>query len=265
LDVNNYRAALMKIQQDRASADDARVVAESAHIKSVRAALDRLGQSDVVFVSPATDGLTMPDGIHWLAAAAQEASQNRQRVSVLVGQENVAVFNVLSLPTHGMLSQKLLNQVRASLLMQDGGVPGPMLVMYPLIPRSVYQAKRSSTALAATGALAAIGALGSFDTAENSSDSEEDCEMADEQLLEVLTKAATTMSKWDRDTSLARDRFQIDSVLGQHDLAHVCPKVVTVSFKPDTSGSRASEKGLLLTKPPARLCWEVPRCTRQLS
>ncbi len=145
----------------------------------------------------------------------------------------------------------MLNQVRSSLLMQERDVPGPLLVMYPLIPRSVFSAKRSATAWAAADALAATGALVGLGGAENSSDSEEDCFTEEGQLPEVLTKAATTMSKWDRETALARDRFQIDSLLGQHDLTQVCPKSVTFSFKADASGSRSSEKGLLLTKPPA--------------
>ena len=41
--------------------------------------------SGVVFASPATGGLAVPEGIHWLTAAVQEANKNRSRVSVLAG------------------------------------------------------------------------------------------------------------------------------------------------------------------------------------
>ena len=72
------------------------------------------------FVSPATGGLTVPEGIHWLTAAVQEANKNRSRVSVLAGKgEEAAVINILSMPTHGVLSQKLLHQVRSSVLLQS--------------------------------------------------------------------------------------------------------------------------------------------------
>ena len=122
LEINSYRAALAKLEAAVATDEDARLATESAHLKSVIAAQGHVAQSDVVVVSPATGGLTVPDGIHWLAAAVQEAARNRHRVSVLAGRQAVAVFNVLSLPTHGMLSPKVLGQVRTSLLMQEDDV-----------------------------------------------------------------------------------------------------------------------------------------------
>ena len=126
------------------------------------------------------------------------------------------MINILSLPTHSMMSQKLLHQVRSSVLMQSD-MCGPTLLMYPLIPRSVYKAKRTMTASAATGASLTAAA-------DDSSDSEDDIFGEEGQLPEVLTKASTTMSKWERDAALARDRFEIDSVWGQHDLARSAPK-----------------------------------------
>ena len=106
--------------------------------------------SYVVFASPATGGLTVPKGIHWLAAAVQEANTNRNRVSVLAVKTEVAVINILSMPTHGMISQKLLHHMRSSVLMQSE-MRGPTLLMYPLIPRSVYKAKRTTMVWAADG------------------------------------------------------------------------------------------------------------------
>ena len=219
LDVNSYRAALQKLSENLESEEDALAAAQVSHIKSVQAAQNQMQLSDVVFASPATGGLAVPEGIHWLTAAVQEANKNRSRVSVLAGKTEVAVINILSLPTHGMMSQKLLHQVRSSVLMQSD-MCGPILLMYPLIPRTVYKAKRTMAASAATGADLTAAADGDDD----SNDSEDDIFGEEGQLPEVLTKASTTMSKWERDAALARDRFEIDSVLGQHDLTQVCPQ-----------------------------------------
>ena len=133
--------------------------------------------SYVVFASPATGGLTVPEGIHWLTAAVQEANKNRSRVSVLAGKTEVAVINILSMPTHGMMSQKLLHQVRSSVLMQSD-MRGPTLLMYPLIPRSVYKAKRTMIASAATGAslTAAAGTSAECGGDDDSNDSEDEIE-----------------------------------------------------------------------------------------
>ena len=83
LDVNSYRAALQKLSQHSASEKDALAAAQVIHIKNVQAAQNQMQLSDVVFASPATGGLAVPEGIHWLAAAVQEANKNRRRVSVL--------------------------------------------------------------------------------------------------------------------------------------------------------------------------------------
>ena len=141
LDVNSYRAALQKLSQHSASEKDALVAAQVIHIKNVQAAQSHMQLSDVVFASPATGGLAVPEGIHWLTAAVQEANKNRIRVSVVAGatEVDVAVINILSMPTHGMMSQKICHQVRSSVLMQSD-MRGPTLLMYPLIPRSVYKA-----------------------------------------------------------------------------------------------------------------------------
>ena len=136
LDVNSYRAAVQKLSQHLASEKYGLAAAQVNHNKSVQAAQNQMQLSDVVFASPATGGLTVPAGIHWLTAACQEANKNHKRVSVLAGKPEVAVINILSMPTHGMLSQKFLRQVRSSVLMQTD-VPAPTLLMYPLIPRSV--------------------------------------------------------------------------------------------------------------------------------
>ena len=65
---------------------------------------------------------------------------------MLAGKTEVAVINILSMPTHRMMSQKLLHQVRSSVLMQSD-MCGPTLLMYPLIPRSVYKAKTGDVRL----------------------------------------------------------------------------------------------------------------------
>ena len=237
LDVNSYRAARQKLCQHSASEKDEFMAAQVNHIKNVQAAQNQMQLSDVVFASPATGGLTVPEGIHWLTAVVQEANKNHKRVSVLAGKTEVAVINILSMPTHGMLSQKFLHQVRSSVLMQTD-VPAPTLLMYPLIPRSVYKAKRTMTASAAIGAgsMAADGASAACGGDDDSSGSED--VFGDEgQLPEVLTKASTTMSKWEREAALARDRFEIDSILGQHDLTQVYPEAVVFSYKEDEIGA----------------------------
>ena len=114
----------------------------------------------------------------------------------MAGHTEVAVINILSMPTHGMMSQKLLHQVRSSVLMQSD-MRGPTLLMYPLIPRTVYKAKRTMIASAATGAslTAAVGASADCGGDDDSNDSEDDIFGEEGQLPEVLTKASTTMSK----------------------------------------------------------------------
>ena len=125
------------------------------------------------------------------------------------------MINILSMPTHGMMSQKLFHQVRSSVLMQSDS-RSPILLMYPLIPRSVYKAQRTMIASAATGAslTAAAGASAEGGGDDDSSDSEDDLFGEEGQLPEVLTKASTTMSKWECGSALARDRFELDSVFG---------------------------------------------------
>ena len=87
LDVNSYRAALQKLSQFSASEMDALAERQVIHIKNVQAAQNQMQLSDVVFASPATGGLTVPEGIHWLTAAVQEA--NTQPSSCLsVGGQN---------------------------------------------------------------------------------------------------------------------------------------------------------------------------------
>ena len=107
-------------------------------------------------------------------------------------KEEVAVINILSLPTHGMMSRKLLTQVRSSALMQSD-MQGPTLLMYPLIPRSVYKAKRTTTASAAFGAslTAAAGASAACGGDDDSSDSgddlyREDCHVQSSGDIDVL-------------------------------------------------------------------------------
>ena len=105
--MNSYRAALQKVSQHSASEKDELAAAQVNHIKNVQAAQNQMQLSAVVFASPATGGLRVPTGIHWLTAPAQEANKHRSRVSVLAGKaEDVAVINILAMPTHGMLSQK---------------------------------------------------------------------------------------------------------------------------------------------------------------
>ena len=171
MDVNSHRVALQKFKEHSASEKDA---ADVAHIKNVQATQSLMQISDVVVVPPATGGLTAPEGIHWPAAAVQGAGKSQHRVSVLVAE--AAVTNILSLPAHGVLSQKLLHQVRGAVLMQVA-LPDPVLVMYPVAPRSVYKAKQTmiSYAASAFGAtlMAAVGAKEEHDS-DDSSGSEDD-------------------------------------------------------------------------------------------
>ena len=113
LDVNSYRAALQKHTEHSASEKRAFAAAQAIHIKNVQAAQNQMQISDVVFASPATGGLTVPEGIHWLTAAVQEANKNRSRVSVLAGKTEVSVINILSMPTHGMMSKSCFTKCAA--------------------------------------------------------------------------------------------------------------------------------------------------------
>ena len=124
-----------------------------------------------------------------------------------------------------MMSQKLLHQVRSSVLMQSD-MHSPILLMCPLIPRSAYRARRTMIAMATTGAssTADAGTSAKCDGDDDSNNSEDDIFGEEGQLPEVLTKASTTMSKWERDAALARDRLEIDSILGQRDLPRSAPK-----------------------------------------
>ena len=250
LDANSYRTASQKLMQHLASEKDSLAAAALCHVKSVQSAQNHMQMSDVVFASPATGGLTVPDKIHWLTAAVEEAKRNCNRVSVMAHKTEVAVINIIAMPTHGMISPKLLQQMRSSVLMQSD-MCGPILFIYPLVPRSVYKRKQTFTSSAATGASSTTVAGASAEGESDTDSNENDIFGEDGQLPDVLTKASTTQSKWERDTALARDRFQIDSMLGQHDLSQVCPKPITLSYKQDSALGRSSDKGLLLIPSPA--------------
>ena len=64
LDANSYRTASQKLTQHLASEKDTFAAAQLSHVKSVQAAQNQMQMSDVVFASPATGGLTVPEGIH---------------------------------------------------------------------------------------------------------------------------------------------------------------------------------------------------------
>ena len=81
--------------------------------------------------------------------------------------------------------------------------------------------------------------------------SDEDNFDEDGQLPEVLTKAATLLSLWDRHAALATDRFLVHSKNGQHDLKRFVPEAITFTHKPDSNGTKAAEKALLLISQPA--------------
>ena len=68
-----------------------------------------------------------------------------------------------------------------------------------------------------------VGASAECDGDDDSNNSEDDIFGEEGELPEVLTKATTTMSTWQCGAALARDRFEIDSVWGQHDLTQAIP------------------------------------------
>ena len=72
-----------------------------------------------------------------MAHAVQAAIGNIARLQKLVGVEKkVSVINVVVLLTRGMLSSKMLDQVRAHMLM--GESPGHILIVYPLILAEIF-------------------------------------------------------------------------------------------------------------------------------
>ena len=138
--------------------------------------------------------------------AEQAAIGNIARLQKLVGVEKkFSVINVVALQTRGMLSSKMLDQVRAHMLM--GELPGHILIVYPLIPAKIFAAKRSTivssgTMPGLTGLMPAVGGMSD----QNDDESSQEDNFDDEgQLPEVVTKRCTTMTPWERQGALAKD------------------------------------------------------------
>ena len=90
-----------------------------------------------------------------MAHAVQAAIGNIARLQKLVGVDTkISVINIVVLQTRGMLSSKMLDQVRAHMLM--GELPGHILIVYPLIPAKIFAAKRATIVSSGSCALGAL-------------------------------------------------------------------------------------------------------------
>ena len=213
----------------------------------MKAAQSRMQQAEVKFVSPATGGVTSQKEVHWLATAVQASRDNLSKLSTAlqVPSSDITVFNIVALQTRGMLSSKLLDSVRHHVLM--GGIDGPILIVYTMIPSKVYSGKRT----ASTGSSASSVLGGAFgDAPASGGDGECDSSQDDDfdedgQLPEVITRGATLMTAWQRAAALAKDHFTIDSKLGQHDLSKYYPIGVAISRKAEDE-KRTSDKAMVL-------------------
>ena len=143
-----------------------------------------------------------------------------------------------------MLSLKTLDQVRHHVLM--GGLPGPILVVYPMIPKKVYSAKKSYSVDGPASAAAPSILDGQQPASGGDDDSSNDDTFNEEgQLPEVLTRGTTLMTAWQRAAALAKDHFTIGQPLGQHDLTKFYPISITIAHKAE-EGKRLSDKEMLL-------------------
>ena len=104
-----------------------------------------------------------------MAHAVQAAIGNIARLQKLVGvDKKISVINVVALQTRGMLSSKMLDQVRAHMLM--GELPGHILIVYPLIPAKIFAAKRSTIVSSGMvpGLMPAVGGMSDQNDDESS-------------------------------------------------------------------------------------------------
>ena len=247
LDVDRYRKAVERVKKNVDEAETIHREATTKHIANVKAAQSRMQQAEVKFVSPATGGVTSQKEVHWLATAVQASRDNLSKLSTAlqVPSSDITVFNIVALQTRGMLSSKLLDSVRHHVLM--GGIDGPILIVYTMIPSKVYSGKRT----ASTGSSASSVLGGAFgDAPASGGDGECDSSQDDDfdedgKLPEVITRGATLMTAWQRAAALAKDHFTIDSKLGQHDLSKYYPIGVAISRKAEDE-KRTSDKAMVL-------------------
>ena len=175
-------------------------------------------QAEVVFVSPATGGIAVAKDIHFLATAASAAREHTKKLANALGiaRTDITVFTVVALQTRGMLCMKMLDHIRLNLLMD--GMGGPIMIVYPMIPRAIYSGKRTHTvgnSAASTSssgpsmAMALSPASGGTDIDGDSS--QEDDFDEDGQLPEVISRGSTLMTQWQRAAALSKDCFVLDS------------------------------------------------------
>ena len=103
LDCSTYREAHQAWQAARERHEEHRTASDRKHVESVRQFQDRLQQSDVVFVSPATGGVGNLGATHWLSRAVEAAVSNMKRVQTLTQSPDISVLNIVHLPCWGML------------------------------------------------------------------------------------------------------------------------------------------------------------------
>ena len=245
LDVNRYREARGKVLQNKEQADTIVKDAIAKHIANVQAAQARMQQAEIKFVSPATGGIASGGkDLHFLAIAAEAARENHKKLaSVLrVQMSDISVFNVVALQTRGMLSMKLLDAIRHHVLMS--GLGGPVMVVYPTIPKKVYSGVRTATLGSSSASSMMMETMEAASGAPDESSGDDDFD-EEGHLPEVITRGATLLTAWQRAAALSKDHFVIDSKLGQHDLSKYYKIDIVISHKPD-HGTRMSDKAMVL-------------------
>ena len=143
LDIDRYREARNKVMKNVEQSKTIHGKAVEKHIKNVQLAQERMQSGEIVFASPATGGMPGARGVHWLAEAVEAARANYNKLLTVLQLQptDITVFNIVALQTRGMVSQKTLDAVRHHILM--AGLPGPIMVVYPMIPSKVFSAKKN--------------------------------------------------------------------------------------------------------------------------
>ena len=205
LDVHRYREARQKVKDKQDTSETIANEAKSKHIANVRSAQARVQEAEVVFDMPAPGGTKE---VNFLASAVQGARDNLKKLSTAlqVPPTDISVFNIVALQTRGMLNSKVLDAVRLHVLM--GGLPGPILIVYPLVPKNVSRAKKTLSLNSGGGSSSSMfdgisPASGGDDGVEDSSSNDDDFN-EDGQLPEMLTRGTTLMTAWQRAAALAK-------------------------------------------------------------
>ena len=73
----------------------------------------------------------------------------------------------------------------------------------------------------------------------------------DGQLPEVISRGATLLSQWQRAAALSKDRFALDSKLGQHDTTKYYKMDITIAHKSEDNRKVCDKAMVLMPLPSA--------------